>query len=246
MKDLSKTLIILCGLLFTNASLALDPFGIFRTMDKTIDTLEKVDKTKEAIDTVHDVQEGIGNINTFRSLDRLKGASPIFADVREVYISAKLAPPAGSADGMNQVFQHVLCQNLRVISLNLERYKLRGATPTCLSGPPGASIKPNSVVMTVSQRQGAKGIVTHVLYVDHDSNEVLKELDVPEAKTYFDAIKYIVSNMHGDMLASSRRNDPHSTSKWPKRFHKYSKKSKHYKVAAGRKYKKQLINNKAT
>jgi hypothetical protein len=59
------------------------------------------------------------------------------------------------------------------------------------------------------------------------------------------SVEKIVDDVHGDLVLSSRTNNPVSMKKWPKRFRKYSEKRKHRAVSMKRGERKQLEQNEA-
>ena len=64
-------------------------------------------------------------------------------------------------------------------------------------------------------------------------------------QSYYELVDKIVDDLHGDLVLSSRTNNPITLRKWPKRFKKYSANSKHRKIDMKRKQRKQLQANKA-
>lgn len=205
-----------------------------------------VSVTAGVLDTLRSVKQASdakGMYDTVQSIRTMKGmenSEAIYTRVKRFYISANLRPGAGDAAGMNVLVQEVLCDNVERIVDNLEKYDLEGATPKCKTGMADKSSKKKMIQMTVSQDGDGPPFSIVATSVDPATGQVLKTFRIDGAENYKVAVEKLVDDIHGDLVLSSRTNNPLSMRKWPSRFKKYSKKKKHREVSMKRKQRKQL------
>ncbi|MFV1997171.1 MAG: hypothetical protein ACC641_04085 [Acidiferrobacterales bacterium] len=192
-----------------------------------------------------DAKDAYDLYKTVRAVEGMENAEAIFSKIKRIYIRADLKPEKGDVIRMNQLVEKVLCDNVDRIVDNLEDYDMEGATPKCKTGASKKPGKKKVILMTVTQESTEDGISTTVQYVDQVSNKTLKTFTTDTVDNYLTTVEKIVDDLHGDLVISSRTNNPYSLKKWPKRFKKYNKKKKHRKVEMKRKERKQLAVNLA-
>ena len=146
---------------------------------------------------------------------------------------------------MNELVGEVVCDNVERIVDNLDKYDMEGAEPKCKTGESAKPGKKKIILMTIQQDTSTPGIDAKVTYVDNEENKSLKTFNVADVQSYYELVDKIVDDLHGDLVLSSRTNNPITLRKWPKRFKKYSANSKHRKIDMKRKQRKQLQANKA-
>jgi len=204
-----------------------------------LDAIKTIKQAGEAKDMYDSVQ-------TVRTVQGMENAAPIYTGAKYIYVKADLKPAQGDAGKMNQLVEKVLCDNVKRIVDNLDDYDLEGATPKCKAGLPEKESKKKIVILSVSQKPDGTGINIESKNSDPATGETLKTLSVDGVANYLLAVEKIVDDVHGDLVLSSRTNNPISTKKWPKRFRKYSEKKKHRVVSMKRKERKQLEKNAAS
>jgi len=192
-----------------------------------------------------DAKDAYDLYKTVRAVEGMENAEAIFSKIKRIYIRADLKPEKGDATRMNQLVEKVLCDNVDRIVDNLEDYDMEGATPKCKTGASKKPGKKKVILMIVTRGVTKDGISTTVQYVDQVSKKTLKTFTTDTADNYLTVVEMIVNDLHGDLVISSRTNNPYSLKKWPKRFKKYNKKKKHRKVKMKRKERKQLAANLA-
>jgi len=202
----------------------------------------------DAIRTAKQIGDAKGMYDSVQSIKTMKGmenAEPIFTGIKKIYLAVDLKPEAGDTAKMNELFGDVVCDNVERIVDNLDKYDMEGAEPKCKNGDSAKPGKKKIVLMKIQQDAGTPGINAIVTYVDNVDSRTLKTLNVSGVQTYYELAEKIVDDLHGDLVLSSRTNNPVTLRKWPARFKKYSKKSKHRKIDMKRKQRKQLQANKA-
>lgn len=219
------------ALLFTLVYPAITQAGMFDTLR----TIKQAGDAKDAYESVKAIRAAKG----------MENAEPIYSKMKRIYIKADLKPAKGNPVKMNELVEEVLCDNVDRIVDNLEKYDMEGATPKCKTGMPKKTGKKNVVILSVNQESGGSGIHILAQNVEEISGRNLKTVRVDGVSNYREAIEKLVDEIHGDLVISSRTNNPISLGKWPKRFKKYSKKKKHREVSIKRKQRKQLEANMA-
>jgi len=199
-------------------------------------------RTAKQIGDAKDVYDSVQSIKTVKGMEN---AEPIFTGIKKLYLSVDLKPTAGDAAKMNELVGEVMCDNVERIVDNLDKYDMEGAEPKCKTGDTAKPGKKKIVLMTILQDTNKSGINATVTYVDNVANKTLKTFSVSGVPTYYELVEKIVDDIHGDLVLSSRTNNPITLRKWPKRFKKYSAKSKHRKIDMKRKQRKQLQANMA-
>lgn len=199
-------------------------------------------RTAKQIGDAKDMYDSVQSIKTVKGMEN---AEPIFTGMKKIYLSVDLKPTAGDTSRMNELVGDVVCDNVERIVDNLDKYDMEGAEPKCKTGESAKPGKKKIVLMTIQQDANTQGINATVTYVDNVDNKTLKTFSVSGVQTYYDLVEKIVDDLHGDLVLSSRTNNPVTLRKWPKRFNKYSAKSKHRKIDMKRKQRKQLEANQA-
>jgi hypothetical protein len=189
--------------------------------------------------------EGYGAYQSGKTIAGMENAKPIFTGAKKVYVVSTVTPAKGSTGKMNVLIEKVICDNIERIVDNLDKYDMEGAEPKCKTGMPSKKSKKKEVIMKIVQQEAASGIALNVDYIDRTSGQSVKGLNTKPTENYYDALVALVDDLHNDFVISSRTNNPISLKKWPKRFKKYSKKSKHREIDMKRKERKQLQANEA-
>ena len=227
MNKKTKLFLVILGLCFSVTTNA----GVFETLR----TVKQASDVKGMYDTVQSI----------RTVKGMENSAAIYTKVKRFYISADLKPKEGDAAKMNVLVQEVLCDNVERIVDNLEKYDLEGAAPKCKTGMADKSSKKKMIQMTVSQSGEGPPFSIVATSTDQENGQVLKTFKIEGAENYKVAVEKLVDDIHGDLVLSSRTNNPLSQRKWPSRFKKYSKKNKHRQVEMKRKQRKQLEANAA-
>jgi len=199
-------------------------------------------KTAKQIGDAKDVYDSVQSIKTVKGMEN---AEPIFTGIKKLYLTVDTKPTEGDVAKMNELIGEVVCDNVERIVDNLDKYDMEGAEPKCKTGESAKPGKKKIVLMTIQQDTNTPGINATVTYVDNVENKTLKTFSVAGVQTYYELVDKIVTDVHGDLVLSSRTNNPITLRKWPKRFKKYSEKSKNRKFDMKRKQRKQLEANKA-
>lgn len=199
-------------------------------------------KTAKQIGDAKDMYDSVQSIKTVKGMEN---AEPIFTGVKKLYLSVDLRPSEGDATKMNELVGEVVCDNVERIVDNLDKFDMEGAEPKCKTGESAKPGKKKIVLMTIRQDASTPGINATVSYVDNAENKTLKTFSISGVQTYYQLVEKIVDDLHGDLVLSSRTNNPVTLRKWPSRFKKYNAKSKHRKIDMKRKQRKQLEANKA-
>ena len=199
-------------------------------------------KTAKQIGDAKDMYDSVQSIKTVKGMEN---AEPIFTGIKKIFLSVDLRPTEGDATKMNELVGEVVCDNVERIVDNLDKYDMEGAEPKCKTGESAKPGKKRIVLMTIRQDAGTPGINATITYIDNAESKTLKTFSVSGVQTYYELVDKIVTDVHGDLVLSSRTNNPVTLRKWPKRFKKYSEKSKNRKTDMKRKQRKQLEANKA-
>ena len=223
------------SLLYVTALTFLIPVGANAGLLDAIRTAKQIGEVKDMYDTVQSI----------KTVKGMENAEPIFTGIKKIYLTVDMKPAAGDVVKMNELVGDVVCDNVERIVDNLDDYDMKGAEPKCKTGDSAKPGKKKIVLMTIQQDANIPGINATVTYVDNVDNKTLKTLSVSGVETYYDLVVKIVDDLHGDLVLSSRTNNPVTLRKWPKRFHKYSEKRKHRKIDMKRKQRKQLQANVA-
>jgi len=199
-------------------------------------------RTAKQISNAKDMYDSVQSIKTVKGMEN---AEPIFTGTKKIYLSVDLKPAEGETAAMNELVGDVVCENVERIVDNLDKFDMEGAEPKCKTGESTKPGKKKIVLMSIQQDKSLPGINATVKYVDNVDNKTLKTVNVSSVQTYYELVEKIVDDLHGDLVLSSRTNNPVTLRKWPKRFKKYSAKSKHRQIDMKRKQRKQLQANKA-
>lgn len=200
----------------------------------------------DALRTAKQVKDAKGMYDSVQSIRTAKGmenAEPIYTKAKRFYVKSDLKPAAGDTARLNLLVQEVLCNNVERIVDNLEKYDLEGATPKCKTGMAEKNSKKKMVQYSVRQEGAGPPFSIVATSMDPSSGQTLKTFKVEGVGNYKIAVEKLVDDIHGDLLLSSRTNNPISLRKWPSRFKKYSSKKKHREVEFKRKERKQLEAN---
>ena len=216
-------------------------FGFFLATSASAGVLDTLRTVKQA----SDAKGMYDTVQSIRTIKGMENAEAIYTKVKRFYIHADLRPNSGDAAKMNVLAQEVLCENVERIVDNLEKFDLEGATPKCKTGAADKSSKKKMVQMTISQEGDTPPFVIMATVVDPSSGQTLKTFKTGSVENYRVAVEKLVDDIHGDLVLSSRTNNPLSLRKWPSRFKKYNKKKKHREVSMKRKERKQLEANAA-